>query len=489
MRPYIAATVSAASLLVGLAALPPFQVGIWIQSEPAEIALFAIGALAALVIIGRPGGSHPFVWIPLVLAGWSVLASCLLPFPARSWFGPPETGEGAAWWLAVAALVSCGMTAAAHLRSVIQLSTALAALIYAVVLAVDPESLGRWSAWAGFIAPLVALIVQPRWVALVLAAFLVSLSGSKGAAVLCGLAFVLWLALEAVAEWRPHRMRLAGVVAVVAVVSGSIAATLALPWPSAASRAVLWTIAADSLHSSGALALGHGWGAFNDLVLADWQSIAARVPDWEGLGAGAFHSHSLLTESTLALGLPGLALVLGLMVAVPMLAADVKSYSGRIVLNSLPWTLSWWAAWCGIACIWFPLPVGAPFLALALAYVSGRTPSPSWRASLWPVAAVASLAVTSWLVLAQARNATAALEMIGGPVPASFNLNLSDNRGDQHLWALSMMIEVDTARRAATGGAPVEELMWRDVLRFHVEREIAAGRASDRLRSMALFWR
>jgi hypothetical protein len=63
----------AAGLAIVFLALPPFQTGIWIQSEPVGLALHAVAALAALgMALALFGGSraagaaihHPFVLLP-----------------------------------------------------------------------------------------------------------------------------------------------------------------------------------------------------------------------------------------------------------------------------------------------------------------------------------------------------------------------------------------------------------------------------------------
>jgi hypothetical protein len=90
-------------------ALRPFAFGIWFQSEPVTTSLLALGALAApcllaLELTGHPVAdvlARPPVQLLTAFVLWSALASTLQSFPARSWFGPPEIGEGVFAFLAL----------------------------------------------------------------------------------------------------------------------------------------------------------------------------------------------------------------------------------------------------------------------------------------------------------------------------------------------------------------------------------------------------
>ena len=92
--------------------LPPFHLGIWLQTEPALVAMFGLGALNAVwLLYGVARGAlvqqrSPVLFhVLLAWVAWQVLVTGFAFTPYRSWFGPVEMGEGACWHLSMVLLV------------------------------------------------------------------------------------------------------------------------------------------------------------------------------------------------------------------------------------------------------------------------------------------------------------------------------------------------------------------------------------------------
>ena len=113
-----------AQLLLFVFCLFPFQFGTWFNTEPALLALFALGALNAFwlgggiingwFIVERP--VHPLLYGLLAWAGWQFLTLPFAENPMRSWMGIPQTGEGAAWQVLLTILTFSTMPLWENLR-------------------------------------------------------------------------------------------------------------------------------------------------------------------------------------------------------------------------------------------------------------------------------------------------------------------------------------------------------------------------------------
>jgi hypothetical protein len=97
--------------------LYPFQSGTWFNTEPAMVALFSLSALSALwlalgikkhwLVLGPP--IHPLLYGLLAWAGLQFFALPTTSNPFHSWMGIPQTGEGGAWHVMLAALTFFAM--------------------------------------------------------------------------------------------------------------------------------------------------------------------------------------------------------------------------------------------------------------------------------------------------------------------------------------------------------------------------------------------
>jgi hypothetical protein len=91
---------------------PPFHVGLWVQIEPMLLAVFVFSyATAAWLALGvakgwlSPQSSAPLWWCLVLWVLWQMIPTLLATTPWRSWFGPPELGEGMASQLALILMI------------------------------------------------------------------------------------------------------------------------------------------------------------------------------------------------------------------------------------------------------------------------------------------------------------------------------------------------------------------------------------------------
>jgi hypothetical protein len=159
-----------------------------------------------------------------------------------------------------------------------------------------------------------------------------------------------------------------GPVAAVAVSGIIILLPLAFGWYdplySLRSRSLLVLAALKALVTAPAgLLWGFGWGSYNDLLYQHtfiWGVRGYRDavwnPDWEGIGAGSFHSHYEILETVLGAGLLGGVLYL-------LLFCSLVRHARRDLLGlaGVAWLLQ-----VGCASFWFPFMLSFPFLAVAI---------------------------------------------------------------------------------------------------------------------------
>ena len=402
--------------------LKPFAYGIWFQAEPLTVGLLALGAAAGLCLLALDLTGHavwsafrqPPLLFLLALVVWSALVSPLQAFPARSWFGAPQTGEGIFSFLALLALA--GLCWVLWPYRGVRLAIAAAAVVSAVAMGVMNAVLPFGSPWrpqlhgfyGGMVGPAVALVVlgttrRPGW-KVALLALLAGLpaavfSQSKQALLLdCllgPLACVLLLFLQR--RWRPDSrrrwFRLAPLLAIAGFALLVTVATILPPispydvLPHRVVDAVLRVVSIGPPHadlfyserSRGLLALagfaalaahpgawlwGFGFGSYNDVLYRHTFVAGVRgfqngvwQPNWEGVGAGAFHVHNDPLEAVLAAGL-----VAGLLYVLFLCAAVSRSRRAM-----LPFAAVGWFIIAAILSEWYPSLLTYPFLAMALA--------------------------------------------------------------------------------------------------------------------------
>jgi len=524
--------VLAAGFFIFVLALKPFAYGIWFQAEPVTVGLLVLGAAAAACLIALAQTGHPVaevlvrppVRILAAFVAWNAICSLFQSFPARSWFGSPEIGEGIFAYLALLALLVLTMVLwpLALPRRII----AGAAVASAVAIGVMDAALPLGSPWrpemfasyAGSIGPSVVLIAAAAlgrldWRRLGLAVLaglpIVVFSQNKTAIVLYCLVGPLVFLATFPLRWRVGEIRLRqiltlGPLAAVAVSGVVVLVPLAFGWwdplYSLRSRSLLILAALKALVTApGSLLWGFGWGSFNDLLYRNtfiWGVRGYRNgvwnPDWEGIGAGSFHTHYDLLEAVLGAGLIGGALyVLLFCVLVRSARRDL------LALGGVAWLLQ-----VGCASFWFPFMLSFPFLAAAMAAsvtpIAVAPAHPVRRVDLGSRLAMGlAVAVLGWGAWATARDALA-----GGRLLAALNrqdpaevategkVPPDHGRGGVHLWWAALNYADFIDRQMAAGHKPTyAQGLWYIRLLDEVDAWTAQGRAGIRLAALTVAMR
>lgn len=396
--------------------LPPFQAGIWLQTEPTMVAIYGLGSLTAFWAV------YGLIRKKLALTKLNILWKCLLlwvgwqwfvtlfiaPHAWRSWAGPVEIGEGAGWYTSLLLCIMLCSALIKHKRyAKITVASAIAAiLVQAGLHWYHPYEYDEWQPWqpakwpdylafmiaylwiatgalgyikhARFLLPLILVTYFTLYISLNMAGTLfVSLAmlttvvfsypklpntlrtfmaPSRSWRLLCIMACVLplgWIVFSGSA----HRMKLEE--------KGDITSTLADSADSMGARIMLLHIGLKTLvHEPSRLLAGKGWGNFNDdsYKYALVGSVHAfnngeLKPNAGQIYGSAFHTHSEPLEVLLSLGIPGLILWLAFpIIAIARLPAGVFWYTAPMI-----------AAVILLYNLWFILPQVLAFQALAFA--------------------------------------------------------------------------------------------------------------------------
>jgi hypothetical protein len=533
------AVLAGASCFLWVLALPAFSYGIWFQSEPVTVGLWAAGGLAALILVALEQTGHPVIEalrrptirILVLFVAWNALASRFQAFPGRSWFGSPEVGEGVFSFLALLALTVLVLLLwpGAGARRVIAGSAAASALalggLEAVLPTGSPWRPEMFAAYAGSVGPAVLLIVaaaMPRvvrpgqhpalgrvgptglGVAVAIGLPVVAFSANKTAIGLAALAVPLaWLAARLMRDWTADRRRrwLAWApAAAIALCAVAVLAPLGFGWYdplySLRSRSLLILAALRGLTGSpGALAFGLGWGSYNDVLyqhafvggVRGYRDVVWN-PDWEGLAAGSFHTHFEALEAVLGAGLIGGVLYL-------LLLRSLLRHGRRDLLGiaAVAWVLQ-----AAGACFWFPFTLSFPFLAAAMAAtVAVPDAAPAGPVRRWPLlpwlsAAVAALLI--WGAVAGAQDALAGgrlVQALNRQDPAAVRdfAGAPDDhdRGGVHLWWATLSYVAAIDQGLAAGVKPTEaQALWYARLLAEVDAWVEDGQAGIRLAALGL---
>lgn len=358
-------------LAVFVWSLPPFQSGIWLQTEPIVCVMLGCAALTAIWFacgffkgwVTAHTRPHPLWLIQLAWLGWQMLATVAATSPWRSWFGPPQTGDGTALSLSlflITLLASALWEVASFRRAIIgtMLATLLAQGVLHTIYYQDPDytyhpdrwAPAQWPEYLGFMVAYVwlALFAGERiesmkayLTLLVFTAFLLFVSWNKTAIAL----FVPVLILSMAMSWLPlpkhiqkilvpgKKWRIAAMLACVlpmAMVPASGWVSLLEPYAAENHIAALLTAKSDGIgarlvmnqvaistmrHEPDRWLLGDGWGRYTDdlfkYALVDGVYVfheGNREPNWFLVDGSSYHSHSQPLEALLSLGLTGMLL-------------------------------------------------------------------------------------------------------------------------------------------------------------------------------------
>ncbi len=522
-----------ASLFVFALALPPAALGIWFQTEPVTAGLLAIGAAAGIALITLDLTGHPVglllgrthVQILFAFLAWNAVVSLAQDFPARGWFGTPESGEGIFSFMAMALLLLLAMALWPHRRPRQVIATA--ALISALTLgglqgvsSLDPAwHPAKYAGYAGIVGPPLLLIVAGSarrfsWRVLLCGWLgglgVLAFSGNKTAiALFCLAGPLLGAALAPLAaRWRIERARFVlGWLPVLAVIlsilltSVTVAAARAYgvydPLYSVWSRGLLILAAGEGiLGQLSSLAVGFGWGSYNDILFQ--HSFVPGVvgfrngvwnPNWEALGPGAFHVHNDILEAVLGGGVISGALYLAFFVSV------VAGSRRRI----LPTAGAMWFAIVGSLCFWYPFLLALPFLAVAVA--AGTAPlgllrGPyDYRLGWWgrggAVAMSFALAAGAAMTLQDARmgaeRVAALVRQDPAEIPVLGAFPPDHGRGGVHVWWLALNEAAFLNDEMAAGRQVTPaQAQWYGRLLQEADAWAATGRAGTRLDALTL---
>jgi hypothetical protein len=430
----------------------------------------------------------------------------------RSMMGPPQTGEGILWQVALTALT--GLSLAVWRRRPVRRAIVAAAAVSGIILLGlnVSEPIGSPSPWRPvfwpefaailglFVVAMVASDTSLRWpsaifgqigrlppamrplaarvvatpapvritAALLLGGAIVATSANKTA---IGTAVLVLPALMAL-SWLIGTGKLWRGVAIVSAIAITFAVPAGMYWlgshqglESPLSRSEMISVALEALRADPKLLLhGAGWGSYNDILyrfLDHVRDIRVASETWQPsldiMGGGAFHTHNSYLEATISTGLPGGILLLALPVTA-ILCARRRSHA---LLCSV------WVVVAGLLAAWFTLPEAVPFQAAALAATAGgmrrssirRAVSPSPRAlytrllhvGITTLAGVMLMAASVITVqLASSAQYVLTNMKSGGTVDRSLPpWLLSDHgQGGAHLWWLTLDL---THRLAAKG--------------------------------------
>lgn len=154
------------------------------------------------------------------------------------------------------------------------------------------------------------------------------------------------------------------------------------------------TAAANLVAHPGALVFGRGWGSFPQVQAEEMRSVPGRVfPDrtetsslafWDPNRKADFHSHNLIVEAVLSLGLPGV-LLMGFALLSPLIFARRRDVPAAAFLT---------VTFCIVGSMWFLVNTLAPVLALAFASCSRVSPPIARPRSFSAVSVVTGLVAT-----------------------------------------------------------------------------------------------
>lgn len=519
----------AVSVFIFVLGLPPFSYGIWFQREPVSVGLMALGAAGGLCVIVLDLTGHSIgalIWRPYVrLFGafliWNAIVSCLHTFPGRSWLGTPETGEGVFGFLALAtlSLLAVALWPYRWCRIALAIAAVFAGAILGgidLLLAADsPWRADRYAGYAGLVGPPIALIVTGLFrrpsgrtvlLGLLVGLLPVAFSGNKTALVLLAAvgpaAFfpARWLVRAAgiargrrILAWVPVLAMLLTLIAI----GGAVAYGDYDPLYSVRSRGLLILAEVLGLRDHPwALLTGFGWGSYNDILyqhnfLPGVHGFVNGVwdPNWEGVGAGAFHVHDDAIEAVLGGGLLSGGLYLALLGSI---VAGARR--GMLAVGAVGWLLI-----VASLSFWYPFMLGYPFLALAIAATTAPfgvlrkaapVPLDGWVRGIG-VAAAGLLVVGGVMAYADAKAGGDRLAALSrqdaADIPVYGAIPPDHARGGTHLWWLALNEAAFLAKQRAEGQpTTAAQAQWYAQLLQEVDRWADTGHAGMRLEALIL---
>ncbi len=399
-------------------ALQPFQAGIWLQTEPVQLAVLLLAAANASWLLQGirkrwldPVQPHILFILTAAWIGWQIINTMLIDSSWRSWFGPVEIGMGVATNLAMllCAIMMFPFWQDAKTRRQLILTAMAALLISCGLFGANPNG-GAWrpGLWADYMAfaagyVWIATFASSKRVSdLVLCGMIVFMfvvlifADNMSANPLIGGALLVTVTMNALRKRRTisrlfypsntwRKLAILGCFFPLLLVifsqqivsysnsSNSSLETFADPESSFGARLAINQIALSVIkHEPERLFLGNGWGGFSDdsFRYVFVEGIAkfgeqSSKDNWVFAGKKNFHSHNQPMEALLSFGLIGMALWFAIVIA---------------AIRTLPREYFWTVcpmivAVFGLGYFWFELPRNLAFQAMALVALSSLRPT------------------------------------------------------------------------------------------------------------------
>lgn len=412
--------------------LPPFHIGIWLQTEPDMVALYALGfanvmwlLYGCLVRALVPQTPSPILYCLMAWVGWQVVVTCFAFTPYRSWFGPVEMEEGAAWHL-------CLLLVTMMAYPLWQVKSFRHVLMIWAAAVISGESLlhvlfnphnnlyvpGSWipAQWAAYLAFMVGYFwvmmmvgnyVRTPAVYMALIAFaadVMIISYNKSAVAMMPAAIVvsfgvfLWQRRKGAEPIVPgRRARMAAVALCLLPIGWIVFSAQYRPTEEQAksiepphgmlnishkdsalgSRVGLIQVGMSAMaHEPRRWLVGAGWGEFNDSMFkyalqpgVHMFLNGERRPNWGFVDGNAYHSHCQPLEALLALGVPGVVLWFAIPIVI-ILSIPARLFWACVPMLLLMNTVSF---------LWFQLPQCVPMEGMMLAALCHACPGKGER--------------------------------------------------------------------------------------------------------------
>lgn len=333
-----------------IASLPAFQIGAYVDSEPAGVAFLLAGALCLFGLaamlpryrLARAALCHPLFLLALALGLWSALVSPLVEFPLLSILGPPQSSQGALWFVAMAAFFAAFLvlgrlprarrfhlmllSAAALLAAILHLPQAPLVAPYVagwLDAGVAPFAFNKYLAYYSF--PLLALAAAlwrrdrgPSAVALLAGVVTLLASSNLTAGLIVLVVAPLSAIVLAAGRRSPERTRLWTSLAAACVIIGALSYPMVRQAPPGGelktiwSRGILGRAIEPTLVQPMTWIAGKGWGHYFQEMQRNLGTTDIRLfkSEWDEINRDEFHSHNAGLEALFSAGIVGAVLAL-----------------------------------------------------------------------------------------------------------------------------------------------------------------------------------
>lgn len=537
--------IAIAQLSVFIAGFPPFQSGVWLQTEPTMFAVFLLAGLTALWIayglLKRQlavRALHPLWLVPLAWVGWQFVPMLFSELPWRAWFGPPQQGEGVAWWVAwlLCLLLMHSLWEEKNDRHILLAAAAfiltLLGALHGLLRPQADESVDFWqpAAWADYLVFMMGyvwltfmatdLAKNARLLfALVVVSFLTLYLSDNNTGIIIFLPVIAFTVLmhtntRLQSLLRTEHWRYVAALAAVlmpllwmafchyypmnhqAADDASVLSEIASEKQGGfGSRLALVEIGLNAVaHEPEKLLAGRGWGNSSDIVfsyglLDDIRTVGQGYwkTSWPLINGEIYHIHNQPLEALLALGIFGMVLWL-------LLMASVLWYlPGHYFWRCAPMLLGL----CGLSCLWFQLPQLIAFHALAwaalmhLCLAEHATPKPLPKAAyLFLAVSVAMLwsAHTQRTVMRESDTLYAGLNG-GQPTPDYAALLANDiHRGGDRTRTMSINYTFDLIVNSKKEPATATQAEWMRALLQSADEGLLQTHASHSRAAFLSMW-